>query len=184
MATSIFELPTDTNVKFNITDNIVGENTKLSSSESSLDPSIMNELVTGIQQARINGATNLQSRDIPINTTQYLDEQVQQEYIPSSNIKNDFIEEEDEEEERKSNSIFNYNNTKKYILENNFNEWQIAIFLSLIYFLFQLPFIRVLLSRYIPTFFFKDGNINIYGNIFMSLTFGLIYYLLALLLNL
>ena len=44
MATSIFELPTDTNVKFNITDNIVGENTKLSSSESSLDPSIMNEL--------------------------------------------------------------------------------------------------------------------------------------------
>ena len=119
MATSIFELPTDTNVKFNITDNIVGENTKLSSSESSLDPSIMNELVTGIQQARINGATNLQSRDIPINKTQYLDEQVQQEYIPSSS-KNDFIEEEDEEE-RKSNSIFDYNNTKKYILENNFN---------------------------------------------------------------
>ena len=180
MATSIFELPTDTNVKFNITDNIVGENTKLSSSESSLDPSIMNELVTGIQQARINGATNLQSRDIPINTTQYLDEQVQQEYIPSSNIKNDFIE----EEERKSNSIFNYNNTKKYLLENNFNEWQIAILLSLIYFLFQLPFIRVLLTTYIPMFFFKDGNINIYGNIFMSLTFGLIYYLLALLLNL
>lgn len=181
MATSIFELPTDTNVKFNITDNIVGENTKLSSSESSLDPSIMNELVTGIQQARINGATNLQSRDIPINKTQYLDEQVQQEYIPSSS-KNDFIEEEDEEE-RKSNSIFDYNNTKKYILENNFNECQLAIILSLIYFLFQLPFIRVLLNTYIPALFFKDGNINIYGNIFMSLTFGLIYYILALLLN-
>ena len=181
MATSIFELPTDTNVKFNITDNIVGDNTKLSSSESSLDPSIMNELVTGIQQARINGATNLQSRDIPMNKTQYLDEQVQQEYIPSSS-KHDFIEEEDEEE-RKSNSIFDYNNTKKYILENNFNEWQLAIILSLIYFLFQLPFIRVLLSTYIPMFFFKDGNINIYGNIFMSLTFGLIYYILALLLH-
>jgi len=182
MATSIFELPTDTNVKFNITDNIVGENTKLSSSESSLDPSIMNELVNGIQQARINGATNLQSRDIPINKTQYLDEQVQQEYIPSSS-KHDFIEEE-EEEERKSNSMFDYNNTKKFILENNFNEWQLAIILSLIYFLFQLPFIRVLLSTYIPMFFFKDGNINIYGNVFMSLVFGLIYYILALLLNL
>jgi len=182
MATNIFDLPTDTNVKFNITDNIVGENTKLSSTESSLDPSIMNELVTGIQQARINGATNLQSRDIPINKTQYLDVQVQQEYIPSSS-KNDFIEEE-EEEERKSNSIFDYNNTKKYLLENNFSEWQLAIILSLIYFLFQLPFIRLLLSRYIPMFFFKDGNINIYGNIFMSLTFGLIYYILALLLNL
>ena len=182
MATNIFELPTDTNIKFNITDNIVGENTKLSSSESSLDPSIMNELVSGIQQARINGATNLQSRDIPINKTQYLDEQVQQEYIPHSSSKNDFIEEE-EEEERKSNSIFDYNNTKKYILENNFNEWQIAIILSLIYFLFQLPFIKILLITYIPMFFFKDGNINIYGNIFMSLTFGLIYYILALLLN-
>jgi hypothetical protein len=142
----------------------------------------MNELVTGIQQARINGATNLQSRDIPINKTQYLDAQVQQEYIPPS-PKNDFIEEE-EEEERKSNSIFDYNNTKKYLLENNFNEWQLAIILSLIYFLFQLPFIRSLLSTYIPMFFFKDGNINIYGNIFMSLTFGLIYYILALLLHL
>jgi hypothetical protein len=182
MATSIFELPTDTNVKFNITDNIVGENTKLSQMESSLDPSIMNELVSGIQQARSNGATNLQSRDIPINKTQYLDEQVQQEYIPKSNVTHDFIEEE-EEEERKSNSIFDYNNTKKYILENNFKECQLAIILSMIYFLFQLPFIRVLLSTYIPMFFFKDGNINIYGNIFMALIFGLIYYILALLMN-
>ena len=95
-----------------------------------------------------------------MNKTQYLDEQVQQEYIPSSNIKNDFIEEE-EEEERKSNSIFDYNNTKKYILENNFNEWQLAIILSLIYFLFQLPFIRVLLSTYIPMFFFKAINTHV-----------------------
>ena len=69
-------------------------------------------------------------------------------------------------------------------LENNFKDFQLAIILSLIYFLFQLPFIRVLLNTYIPMFFFKDGNINIYGNIFMSLIFGLIYYILALLLNL
>jgi peptidoglycan biosynthesis protein MviN/MurJ (putative lipid II flippase) len=52
--------------------------------------------------------------------------------------------------------------------------------LSIFYFLLQLPYIKKLLITYIPILFFKDGNINIYGNLFMSILFGIVYYILSL----
>jgi hypothetical protein len=55
--------------------------------------------------------------------------------------------------------------------------------LSTFYFLLQLPYIKKLLITYIPILFFKDGNINIYGNLFMSILFGIVYYILSLFIN-
>ena len=171
--TPIFDLPSESNISFNINDSI-------SSGGVSLDQTTINQIVSGIQQARANGATQLQSRDIPINKMQNIDEQVQQEYIPSANITQDFIQEEEEEEET-DNSYFNYEKAKQ-LLKHNPSEVQISMILSMLYFLLQLPFIKSSLLKYTPSLFFQDGNMNIYGNLFMSILFGIIYYLLKMLL--
>jgi hypothetical protein len=181
--TNIFDLPTTSNqnVQFNITDNIAGQDTKLNNpiSNVSLDQTTINQLVSGIQQASITGATQLQSRDIPINKTQQLDSQVQQEYIPQSN-NNNFIEEEEDVEE--NNFRENIHKAKSYLcmFENTYNELQMSVLLAMVYFLLQLPYVKKLLITYVPILFFRDGNMNIYGNLFMSILFGIIYYVLSL----
>ena len=45
---------------------------------------MMNELISGIQQASANGGTSLPSRDIPTNTTHFSDDQVKPNYVPQS----------------------------------------------------------------------------------------------------
>jgi hypothetical protein len=192
--TNIFDLPqSNQNIQFNITDNIAGQDTKLNpvnnqlnsipiNSGVALDQTTINQIVSGIQQASVTGATQLQSRDIPIHKTQQLDSQVQQEYIPPSNNKK-FIEEDEDIEE--NNFREKINKTKNYLnmFENTHNEIQMAVLLSIFYFLLQLPYIKKLLITYIPILFFKDGNINIYGNLFMSIIFGIVYYILSLFLH-
>ena len=184
--TNIFDLPqSNQNIQFSITDNIAGQDTKLnpvntpinSIPTNTLDQTTINQLVSGIQQASVSGATQLQSRDLPIHKTQQLDCQIQQEYIPPSNNKK-FIEEDEDIEENN----FRDNKSKNYLymFDNTCNEIQMAVLLSIFYFLLQLPYIKKLLITYIPILFFKDGNINIYGNLFMSILFGIVYYILSL----
>jgi hypothetical protein len=182
--TNIFDLPsTNQNIQFSVTDNIAGQDTKLNpvnpvNSGVTLDQTTINQIVSGIQQASVTGATQLQSRDIPTHKTQQLDNQVQQEYIPPPNNTN-FVEEEDIEENNFRENLHKAKNYL-YLFENTYNEIQMAVLLSIFYFLLQLPYIKKLLITYIPILFFKDGNINIYGNLFMSILFGIAYYVLSL----
>jgi|694.fasta_scaffold90751_3 hypothetical protein len=179
--TNIFDLPsTNQNIQFSVTDNIAGQDTKLNPVNSgvTLDQTTINQIVSGIQQASVTGATQLQSRDIPTHKTQQLDNQVQQEYIPPPNNTN-FVEEEDIEENNFRENLHKAKNYL-YLFENTYNEIQMAVLLSIFYFLLQLPYIKKLLITYIPILFFKDGNINIYGNLFMSILFGIAYYVLSL----
>ena len=145
----------------------------------SLDQTTINQIVSGIQQASITGVTQLPSRDIPIHKSQQLDNQVQQEYIPPPSNKN-FVEEEEEEEENSFRENIHKAKNYLYIFENTYNEIQMSILLSIFYFLLQLPYIKKLLLTYVPILFFKDGNMNIYGNLFMSIFFGVVYYILSL----
>jgi hypothetical protein len=180
--TNIFDLPsTNQNIQFNVTDNIAGQDTKLNPVNSgvTLDQTTINQIVSGIQQASITGATQLQSRDIPIHKTQQLDNQVQQEYIPPPN-NNNFVEQEEDIEENSFRENIHKAKNYLFMFENTYNEIQMAILLSIFYFLLQLPYIKKLLITYIPILFFNDGNINIYGNLFMSILFGVAYYILSL----
>ena len=180
--TNIFDLPpTNQNIQFSVTDNIAGQDTKLNPVNTgvTLDQTTINQIVSGIQQASVTGATQLQSRDIPTHKTQQLDNQVQQEYIPPPNNTN-FIEEEEDIEENSFRENIHKAKNYLYMFENTYNEIQMAVLLSIFYFLLQLPYIKKLLITYIPILFFKDGNINIYGNLFMSIIFGVAYYILSL----
>jgi hypothetical protein len=142
-----------------------------------LDQTTINQIVSGLQQASSTGVTQLQSRDIPQTTQGYTqDAQIQPNYIPPvSNV--DYIR----EYEDNSDIINNYNKRldNSNSLDQLYDELQIPLLIAVLFFLFQLPVFKKLLFNYFPILFFKDGNVNIYGYVFTSALFGLLYYLLS-----
>jgi len=171
--TSILDLPIDpAGEKSNV--QISANELNQTNVSPNLDQNTINQIVNGIQQASMTGATQLKSRDIPMNTqglTQ--DPQIQSTYIPPSQNQ-DYIQDIESNEE----IIENYNKKEKYAnsLDELYEEIQLPVLLAVIYFLFQLPFFNKYLFTYLPVLFFKDGNINIYGYLFKSILFGLLYY--------
>ena len=80
--TSINDLPTDPS-----NGGSIGGNVSLSINETNqgltLDQNTISQIVNGLQQASLAGATSLPSRDIPLNTEQLTsDVQVQPNYVP------------------------------------------------------------------------------------------------------
>jgi len=189
-STSILDLPTDPVGGGSISNNI-----SISATESmpnqmpsnngslSLDQSSITQLVTGLQQAIITGATQLPSRDIPINTTALSnDPQIQPNYVPPPPQNHeDYIR----DYEQTSDMINNYNKNldRQSSLDDMYNEIQTPLLLAVLYFLFQLPFFRKFLFRYLPFLFSNDGNLNLNGFIFTSILFGLTFHALNKLTN-
>jgi hypothetical protein len=139
-----------------------------------LDQSTISQIVNGLQQASIAGATQLPSRDIPINTDVLTnDTQVQPNYVPPPRERNYIIESDEDinsyyQKEKMENS-----------LDSIYDELQGPILLGVLYFLFQLPFLKKLLFKYFPFCCHKDGNYNINGLILTCGLFGFIYYSLS-----
>lgn len=184
-STSIMDLPTDP-----VGGGSIGGNISLSANEKigpgpgsgipsnvSLDQTTIQQIVNGLQQASSTGATQLPSRDIPRSTESIMqDPQVQQNYIPPASNKDYITEEEDNED-----IINNYNKNEKYgdSLDQLYDEIQIPLLIAVLYFLFQLPIFKRYLYKFFPALFSKDGNVNLYGFIFTSALFGMLYYLLS-----
>lgn len=132
-----------------------------------LDPESIQLLISGVQEATLSGATRLPSRDIPMTPTEYTtDPQIKPNYIPPSRT-NDYIEEQ----------YYHHKEKPKDKMEEIYDELQYPLLLALLYFLFQLPVMKKILFRYLPTLFLKDGNMNIFGYLLMSVLFGFIYYI-------
>ncbi len=121
----------------------------------------------------------LPSRDIPQDTIQYSnDEQVIPNFIPTMNDIQDYVKEHELVTEE------NMQNHKKKItrgerLDYLLNELQMPVFISILYFTFQLPVIHRLLFKYFSFLSLtkEDGNLNVYGMIVKSLLFSLTFYL-------
>jgi hypothetical protein len=183
-STSILDLPTDPVGGGNISNNIsltASENGSTMSSQGnppsslSLDQTTINQIVNGLQQASISGSTQLQSRDIPMMTTAISnDPQVQPNYVPPPPQNMDYIK----NNEDTADMINNYNKNIKYgnSLDDIYDEIQTPLLLAVLYFLFQLPFLRKFLFSYFPILFSKDGNLNINGFLFTSVLFALSFY--------
>jgi len=138
-------------------------------SDLPLDQSTISQLVSGLQQTR--GATQLQSRDVPIDTSPVIvDEQTQPNFVPTptSSSDKDYIEEYEQDDEPDQN-----NNSS---LDDVYNEIQTPLLLAVLFFVFQLPIFKKYLFRYFPVLFSGDGNMNINGFLFNSALFGLVYY--------
>jgi len=182
-STSIHDLPTDPSGGGSVSNNISFSASEMPNitnpiptSSLTLDQGTISQIVNGIQQASSSGATLLPSRDIPRTTDAIShDPQVQANYIPSTR-QTDYIKDYEKNEEILSN--YNASVKQKDTLDDIYDEFQMPLLLAVLFFLFQLPIFKKKLFTFLPFLFFKDGNYNIQGYIFMSILFGLIFYLL------
>lgn len=171
--TSINDLPTDPS-----NGGSIGGNVSLTINEPNqgvtLDQSTISQIVNGLQQASLAGATTLPSRDIPLNTEQLTsDAQIQPNYVPQPTIK-DYINDDYEN----MNQYYSAEKTHSS-LDTTYDEIQAPLLLAILYFLFQLPFFKRSIFKYCPFFCHSDGNYNFNGLIFTCAMFGFVYYILT-----
>lgn len=144
------------------------------SNSMSLDQSTISQIVNGLQQASIAGATTLPSRDIPQNTQSIVnDPAIQANYVPPPpQNQKDYIKDDDNTYTYKEENI---NNS----LDAVYDEIQAPLLLSVLYFFFQLPIMRKLIFQNLPFLCNVDGNYNFNGLVFTSALYGVLYYFLT-----
>uniref|UniRef100_A0A6C0KQK3 Uncharacterized protein n=1 Tax=viral metagenome TaxID=1070528 RepID=A0A6C0KQK3_9ZZZZ len=181
-STNINDLPTDPtnggsiggNISLEISENRNIPQQQIPSTNLSLDQTTISQIVNGLQQASLAGATQLPSRDISLNTNNLTqDPQIQPNYIPEPKEKNYILDSDDD--------LNNYYKAEKMenSLDSLYDELQGPILLAVLYFLFQLPFLKKLIFKYLPFCCLKDGNYNINGLFLTCGLFGFIFYLLS-----
>ncbi len=139
---------------------------------------IMNELVTGLQQASAGGATALPSRDIPTTTSQFQDEQTKANYVPLPSPEDNVPDYIDDSDQGIINSRLLNKSISKDPFETMYDEMQTPIILVLLYFLYQLPVVRMKVLYLLPSLHNDLGNPNISGYILNSVLFGVLYYVI------
>ena len=171
--TSINDLPTASgSIGSNISLDI--NETNKNNGAMTLDQNTISQIVNGLQQASLSGATQLPSRDIPLQTDQLTrDVQVQPNYVPPATTR-DYINDS-------SDDITHYYTAEKNqnSLDNLYDEIQGPLLLAVLYFLFQLPFFKKNIFKYFPFFCHTDGNYNFNGLVFTCALFGFICYSLS-----
>jgi hypothetical protein len=181
--TSIMDLPMDptgggTQNNISISSSEPAPSNNNNNNNISLDQTTISQIVNGLQQASISGATQLRSRDISMTTDGHTqDPYVQPNYVPPVQQPRDYIKDSDETNEEILNS-YNQQMRNSNNLEDMYSEIQLPILMTTLYFLFQLPFFRRNLFSLLPFLFSTDGNYNINGYLFTSSLFGLIFYML------
>lgn len=176
--TSINDLPTDSSAGGSLGGNInlvISEQSQhKNNAQLSLDQSTISQIVNGLQQASLSGATSLPSRDIPLQTDQLTnDNQVRANYVPQP-INKDYINDANDD----INNYYTYEKNENS-LDSIYDELQAPLLLSVLYFLFQLPFFKKAVFKYFPFFCHTDGNYNFNGLLFTCALFGFIYYTLS-----
>jgi len=184
-STSILDLPTDpvgggsvsNNISMNAAENIQISQQQQQQGGLSLDQTTISQIVSGLQQASVSGATQLSSRDIPMTSTGHnIDPNIQPNYVPPPPQNMNYIN--DYENSSDMVNDYNKNASRQNSLDDMYNEIQTPLLLAVLYFLFQLPFFRKFLFGYFPVLFSNDGNLNINGFLFTSVLFGLLFYAL------
>ena len=161
--TSIMDLPTDptgggggSNIKISASE-VPGSGQGFSGGQGqpafNLDQNTINQIVNGLQQASSTGATQLPSRDIPMNTNNIsADPQVQVNYIPPvQSQRDDYIKGYEDGPDMVSD--YNRSASQNESLDDLYSEIQTPMLLAVMYFLFQLPIFRRQLFRYFPVLF-------------------------------
>lgn len=128
----------------------------------------------------------LPSRDIPMNTIQYSqDEEIQANYVPpttpnSTKRVKDYIKEYDETE---STRIRNHETAKfrTYWMEETLRSYQIPLLIAILFFIFNMNVVSRVMFLYLgkfKAFYQEDGALNTYGILFKSILFAGIYWVL------
>lgn len=139
-----------------------------------VDPNAMNKVLSGLQQAQMQGMTQLPSRDIPMNTNQMTqDKQIQPNYVPDSD-KKEYIEEKDTYEsllKKKKDKM-----EQEDRLDLLYNEMQMPILIMVLFFMFQMPYAQKKFLQIFPSMFKQDGNMTMSGYLLKTSMFGMSFY--------
>ncbi len=118
--------------------------------------------------------TNLQNRDIPQTTEQFnQQDQIRPNYVPEHEM-DDYIGDEDT-----LHSMMQQNRqqeNKRDRMDMLYDELQGPLMVMILFFLFQMPFVKKLLVKQIPTLFSADGNYTLTGYIATTVMFGGAYF--------
>lgn len=137
----------------------------------------VNKIVTGIQQASQSNLTALPARDIPQEQAPITmdEEAMNPNYIPKP--------------PQETTDYINDNSNYEQILKqqyqasknetDNFDEMKTPILIAILFFIFQMPFVRKYIFKYFPTLFLNDGNLSFNGILLKSLAFGIFYYIIT-----
>jgi hypothetical protein len=147
-------------------------------SEKEVAPALQNidytsKLNSSLKEIGNGNPLQLPSRDIPQNSASITnDVNIKPNYIPPNN--NDYIA-----NHVTPNEIIQQNRVKEHIndkTEEFYEIIQMPVLVGLLFFIFQLPFIRKNLFIHLPSLFNKDGNPNLSGYLFNSVIFALLYF--------
>ena len=144
------------------------------SAETQIPPiDYTSQLTSALKDAQSSGATVLPSRDIPQQTIGIQNDfQTKPDYIPESKTEDyigDILDKEKIILENKKKE--NQNDNLDYIYQSI----QLPLLVGILYFLFQLPFIRKNILTFLPNLFKNDGNPKLSGYIFNSVMFAILY---------
>jgi len=120
-----------------------------------------------------NMPTNMPNRDIQMNTQQQQDPYMNPNYIPESEM-DDYIENDD--------TLYNMMNKGQAVeneqdrLDQIYEELQIPLMVMVLYFLFQMPFVKKHLQRLLPSLFTKDEHPTFGGYLLKTALFGGTFY--------
>ena len=120
----------------------------------------------------------LPSRDIPMDQNTYQqDPSVKPNYIPPSNIQDDYLE---KYQEFASDHFPNYQKLKhrESLFDSIFSEIQLPVFVGTLFFIFNLPIFNSFIMKYFSFLhlYYDDGNINLLGIIIKSSVFSFIFF--------
>lgn len=128
------------------------------------------------------GQQRLPSRDIPMNQTDYhQDEEVQANYIPRAKLTSEYIRDyEMANEERLKHH--EKNKHREEMVGDLFSDLQAPILVAVLYFIFQMPIVNTILRKYFSflNIYHEDGNINFIGMLLKSSLFGSLFYSMQL----
>lgn len=135
-----------------------------------------------MQQQESAPQYRLPSRDIPRETDTYMqDEAIQPNYIPPPpKLTGDYIRDYADNDDVE---IRNHKQKKhkERMMDTLLTEFQIPIFVAILFFIFQMPVVNTLLYKRFSflSIYGADGNFNFNGLFLKSVAFGLSYYSLS-----
>lgn len=149
---------------------VASQHIKRPNMNAQIDPT---KFMNDIKKASTSGLTTLPSRDIPLNTGQNMDKQIPVNYIPEKrNI--DYISENQSNQEIIKRQLAGQKNIQ--IVDDIYTEFSLPIIAGLLFFISQLPVVKVALLKYVPFCYSKAGEINLTGYLFTSILFIAILY--------
>ena len=146
--------------------------------DQALDSNTVRELVRDLQEASSSGATSLPVRDIAQVTEAPTDEQVQPNYIPNRRVRFDDEGDDDTYDQISTKNAALKRRSQTY--HSIYDELQIPILLAILYFIFQLPIVRLTMYKHLPVLYDAAGSqLNLIGLCMCSALFGFGYLFLS-----